>query len=111
MSENKNTKAVEEKENQELVNLTLEEAETEAELIKARAVDEAKKIINEAQVQAKKMLASGESFTKELKNAKYIAVDNILEDGKYIKKGAAYNGKNGACITQLLESGAIKLNK
>lgn len=118
MSEKKNDQVnneaknqAEEKENQELVQLTLEEAETEAQLIKAKATDEAQKIIDEAQKQADKMISSGESFTKELKNAKYIAVNNIKEDGETIKKGTAYNGKNSVNITKLLNSGAIKLNK
>lgn len=133
-------KQAEEKENQELVALTLEEAETEAELIKKKAERETQNIINEAlanaektqhladkeaekilteanqvksdaENQAKGILASGETFVKELKNAKYIAVDNIKEDGKDIKKGTAYNGKDSKIIKRLLEIGAIKVNK
>ena len=112
MSENKNTKVeVEEKENQELVNLTLEEAETEAKLIKRKAENEAQEILSNAKEEAKNILEKGVSFVKELKNAKYVVVNNIREDGKTIKKGTAYKGKNSVNITQLLKSGAIKLNK
>jgi len=114
MVENKKNEVkteAEEKENQELVELTLEEAETEAKLIKRKAEDEAQKILSDAKQAAQSILEKGESFIKELKNAKYIVVNNIREDGKTIKKGTAYNGKNSVNITQLLKSGAIKLNK
>ena len=94
-----------------MVALTLEEAETEAKLIKRKAEEEAQKILSNAKEAAQKILEKGVSFIKELKNAKYIAVNNIREDGKTIKKGTAYDGKNSKNITQLLKSGAIKLNK
>ena len=116
MVQNKENKAenkaeVEEKENQELVALTLEEAETEAKLIKRKAETEAQEILSNAKEAAKNILEKGESFVKELKKAKYIAVNNIKEDGKTIKKGTAYNGKDSKNIKRLLELGAIKLNK
>ncbi len=114
MSEKKNNKVeaqAEEKENQELVELTLEEAETEAKLIKRKAEQEAQEILSDAKKAAKDILENGESFVKELKNAKYIAVNNIREDGKNIKKDTAYNGKDPKNIKRLLELGAIKINK
>lgn len=143
MSENKNNEAkaqAEEKENQELVKMTLDEAGVKAKEIIANANQEAKKAVEQgnqkaietveearkeaekiiddanqvkvnAETTAKEVLETGISFAKELKNAKYVAINNIKEDGKNIKKGSAYNGKDSKNIKRLLEIGAIKVNK
>jgi len=93
MSEDKKTISAED---QKLIDLALEEAETKANDIVAKAKEEAENIITSAKISDKK-----------LKNAKYICLMRIREDGKYIEEGEAYSGKYAK---RLLASKAIKKN-
>lgn len=92
-------------EDQELIKMTLEEAETEAKLIKEKAEKEAKDIINEAKKEAEAIIKGANNDLKKIKLGKYICAGNLKENGATFKKGDVYTGQNSA---KLLDSGIIK---
>ena len=97
-------------EDQELIKMTLEEAEAEAKLIKEKAENEAEKIINEAkkkaEAEADKIIKGANNDFKKIKSGSYVVcLGNIKEEGKLYKKGDVYTGKKAA---ELLNAGVIK---
>lgn len=98
-----NTQPVLDSDTQKLIDSTLEEAEQKADKIITDANKEAEVIKSDA----KKWATSFKETSKAAKNAKYIALTNIKENGKLFKVGEPYNGKN---TKSLLESGAIRKN-